>query len=130
MTVRYILLSILLLTLLAGCTQNLTNGYFWGNYSKTQYAYLKNPSPDTLSEHINTLQNIVKVSNNRKLRIPPGVLIELAMLSRVQDPGADISAYLDQEMTIYPEAAHFVQFVNANLLAGFPDEEEDNEAQE
>jgi len=59
------------------------------------------------------------------LRVPPGVLVELAVMKRLQDPGVDISEYLNQEITIYPEAANFVHFVNANLFLGSEEVEND-----
>ncbi len=116
MKVPLLLIIVFISIFFAGCSQNLTNGYYWDNYSKTQYAYLKNPNQENLSNHIDTLQQIVNVSRNRRLRVPPGVLVELAMMKRLQDPGADISEYLNQEITVYPEAASFVQFLNANLF--------------
>lgn len=118
MNMRLILIVPLMLIALTGCSQNLKNGYYWDNYSQTQYAYLKNATPQTLEKHIETLEKIVSVSNRRGLRVPPGIYTELAFMTRLHNPEADISEYLDLEVGVYPEAAKFVDFVNVNLFGG------------
>lgn len=111
-----IILVVFIGLVLTGCVQNTAQGYYWGNYSNTQYAYKKAPGPETLSAHIATLQKIITLSKKYNLRVPPGVNAELAMMLRLQDANANVIVYLNKEVEIYPESAKFIEFVKKTLI--------------
>jgi hypothetical protein len=103
---------------ITACSQNQTGSYYWDKYSHTQYAYLKNPSLETLDRHITTLEKIISVSRQRGLKVPPGVYSELAMMKWLKHPEGDVSEYLLKEVNAYPESQEFINFLILNLFAG------------
>ncbi|MEQ9396124.1 DUF4810 domain-containing protein [Haliea sp.] len=103
---KALLLTIFLvpLTLLVGCSTVTEAGYYWGNYSSTLYAYTKSPSDVTQLAHIETLQDIVDKSNEKGLRVPPGIFAELGYLSSKRNEVGLAIAYYDEEARLYPES--------------------------
>ena len=102
-------LTILLCILLASCSNISTGGYYWGKYSYTYHDLLKNPSDLTRSAHEKTLRDIIKKSNEKNLRTPPGIHAELGhLLSRTGKTNEAWSHY-QAEQTLYPESKLFLQ---------------------
>ncbi|WP_396160135.1 hypothetical protein, partial [Flavobacterium sp.] len=59
-TLRSGFLAGLLLVLLTGCATVTEAGYFWGDYSSSLYRYTKDPSKETLTAHIATLEKMIE----------------------------------------------------------------------
>ena len=78
--------------------------YYWGNYSRTLYHSKKNPGAESLSKHKATLENIIKESQARNLRIPPGVCAELGYLFAAQNNTDEAIKLFQMEKEIYPES--------------------------
>ena len=99
------------LVLLSGCAAQVTEaGYYWGNYANTLYEYTKEPSDETLAQHVEELETIVAESNERELKVPPGVYAELGHIaSKSGDGNAAALAYYESEMSLYPESRIFLE---------------------
>lgn len=94
---------------LAGCQTVTPAGYYWGNYSKTLYAYTKSPSQETLAEHTAELQRIIEEAQKRNLRVPPGIHAELGYIEARRGDSALAMAHYQSEMQQYPESRAFVE---------------------
>ncbi len=78
--------------------------YYWGDYSDTLYHSKKVPGAESLASHMTTLETIVTESNNRGLRIPPGVCAELGYLYAAQNNKKQAIELFTMERDIYPES--------------------------
>lgn len=108
-TLRNALMAVSLAVLLVGCTTVTEAGYFWGDYSKSLYRYTKDPSKETLTAHIATLETMIVEAEKRDLRVPPGIHAELGHLKDKQgDPVARDQHYV-AEIGLYPESRVFVE---------------------
>ena len=90
-----------------GCAQQKPM-YYWGNYSDTLYHAKKEPGVETLAKHKEALENIVEESNNRNLRVPPGVYAELGYLYAAQNNSKKAIELFSLEKTTYPESTIFM----------------------
>jgi hypothetical protein len=102
-------LVILSLMLVSGCTTTSHGGYYWGNYSNAYYEWLKAPSPETLAERKESLEDIINTSREKGLRVPPGVQAELGKIYAEQNNPEMASSMLSAEMETYPESAIFLK---------------------
>lgn len=106
-------LSILLLVVLAGCTTPPVS-YYYGSYSRTLYRNKKDNTPASVEKHRQTLEDIIRTSEKRGIRVPPGIYCEYAyLLAKEGKPEAD--RYFSLEVNAYPESERFVAFVRAQL---------------
>ena len=96
---------------LAGCSSVSPAGYYWGSHSQTYYAYIAAPSEATLNAHIAELERIVVQSEERSLKVPPGILAELGFFKSKASADTDAIAYYQREMELYPESSAFLQRV-------------------
>lgn len=103
--------SVFLLSFLAlgGCTAITEAGYYWGDYSGTLYKYTKAPSEETLAAHVEQLNHIVEVSNEKGLRVPPGIYAELGYIDAKKGQDKQAKAYYEAEMQNYPESRLFLE---------------------
>ncbi len=101
------LVIILFLSVLTGCAA--PTMYYWGDYSKSLYSYRKNATEANLLKHKQILENIVEESNNRNLRVPPGVYAELGYIYFRQNKNEEAIKYYELEERIYPESKVFMQ---------------------
>ena len=100
---------IMTLGMLQGCATVTEAGYYWGDYSDTLYKYTKDPNKVTLANHFEELENIIKVSREKSLRVPPGVHAELGyIMARQGDDVGSIVQY-ENEMALYPESRIFLE---------------------
>jgi hypothetical protein len=100
--------------LLAGCATVTEAGYYWGKYSHTLYDYTKNPSDETLAAHVEELEEIINESNERELRVPPGIHAELGYIRARQGDNNVAMAHYESEMTLYPESRLFLERLTAS----------------
>jgi len=92
--------------LLSGCANNTM--YYWGNYSNSLYQYKKNLTQESLDRHISELLEIVRKSNARNLRVPPGVYAELGFIYTEKGDNVEAIKYFELEKNTYPESAKFM----------------------
>lgn len=103
-------LMIFLLLGLTGC-QSTKSVYYWGNYTGSNYDYVVNPSRETTQQYKSTLLNIIKKSESKNKRVPPGIYFELGLLSIKNGKNTEGMNYIDKEKEIYPESEKLVQFL-------------------
>jgi hypothetical protein len=103
------LLAGLLLVLLTGCATVTEAGYFWGDYSSSLYRYTKDPSKETLTAHIATLEKMIEEADKRDLRVPPGIHAELGHLKGKQGDSVARDQHFVAELGLYPESRVFVE---------------------
>src|SRR5438552_4653298 len=85
--------------------------YYFGDYSRTLYQSKKNPTPETLAKHEQSLRNVIDTSQKRNLHVPPGIYCELAYLLHTEGKAGEAESYFNMEVQTYPESAKFVAFV-------------------
>lgn len=96
--------------LLTGCATQVTEaGYFWGNYSTTLYDYTKSPSEETLEAHVTELREIIEASDERELKVPPGIHAELGFMLSKQGKDELAPQHFAQEIELYPESRIFIE---------------------
>ena len=70
---------------LGGCAATVTEaGYYWGDYSQTLYKYTKDPNETTLAAHVEELEDIISTSDEKGLKVPPGIHAELGYIKARQ----------------------------------------------
>ena len=100
----------------SGCMNVSQAGYYWGNYSYTYLAAVRNPSPETTAKHISELKDILSKSDEENLKPAPGVYAELAYwISQTESYDVDeVKGYYEKEMSEYPESAVFIERLLGN----------------
>jgi hypothetical protein len=99
--------------ILAGCSTPPVS-YYYGNYSRTLYRSKKDNTPESLAKHRHALEDIIRTSEKRGVKVPPGIYCEYGyMLAKEGNPESD--RYLSLEVKTYPESERFVSFVRTQL---------------
>ncbi len=93
----------------SGCTSVSDAGYYWGNHSEAYYRWVKAPSEETLAAYVEELQEIIRRSEERDLRVPPGVHAELGFLMAKLNGETDTAAFYAAEISTYPESRVLLQ---------------------
>ncbi|NHZ45455.1 DUF4810 domain-containing protein [Nitratidesulfovibrio liaohensis] len=100
------LLAAALCVLCTGCAKP-NAMYCMDNYSSTLYACRKNPAQEQQDKHVKAMQDIVAKSEQRNLRVPPGIFAELGYISLKAGQMADAKKYFEAENRLYPESKVF-----------------------
>jgi len=108
-TKRTNLLILIFLVAVVTCSCAAPKMYHWGDYSNSLYNSKKNPSDENLLKHKQVLEEIVKQSNEKSLRVPPGVYAELGYIYFRQNNGKEAERYFELEKQLYPESTVFMQ---------------------
>jgi len=82
--------------------------YDYDVYSETFYAMKRETSAETQTEWKSTLETIIVKSEERNIRVPPGVYANLGYLHLKANDGSKAISYFELEKSIYPEAIHFM----------------------
>jgi hypothetical protein len=99
---------------LTGCAAQVTEaGYYWGNYANTLYHYTRDPSEETLAIHVEELKTIIAESNERDLRVPPGIYAELGYIEARKGQDDAAMSHYEAEMNLYPESRVFLERLTA-----------------
>lgn len=98
-----IIVSLVFVLFCIGCSAK-NKMYYWGNYSDSLYHAKKDPCVESLAEHKKVLENIVKESKKRNMRIPPGVCAELGYLYAVNNSTKKAIELFQMEKQTYPES--------------------------
>lgn len=104
--IKRILVVLSVSVLFSGCalTQISDSNLYWGSYSKTLYELKKNPSSETRATHMEELNSIITESNERNLKVPPGLYAELGMYLLNDGKKAKANEYFNLELKTYPES--------------------------
>lgn len=102
-----VLLTLLAVIALSACTAK-PKMYYWGEYSETLHQLKQEPTEEHLSEHIESIHDVIEESNDYSLRVPPGVYAEYAGLLMKQGKVAEARKYFLLEKEVYPESAFFM----------------------
>lgn len=94
---------------ISGCATVTEAGYYWGGYSSSLYNYTKEPSDETRSQHLATLEDIVEESRSRNLRVPPGIHAELGYIRGAQGNDEARTVHYEAEIRLYPESRVFLE---------------------
>ena len=86
-----------------GCATTPTM-YYWGDYSKSLYAYKKDPGEETWLAQKKSLDDIIATSKAKNLRVPPGVYAELGYFYLKSGDAGKAIQYFDLESEAYPES--------------------------
>jgi hypothetical protein len=100
-----IIISAVLLLSACNTTQG---GLYWGSYSDTLYNYKKEPGDQSRLQHVKSLNDIIATSDKKGIRVPPGVLIELAIMQIESGSPENANSLLDRELSLYPESKTLV----------------------
>lgn len=106
---RNAVMAISLSAVLVGCATVTEAGYFWGDYSNSLYRYTKEPSKETLTAHIATLEKMIVEAEKRDLKVPPGIHAELGHLKGKQGDPVSRDQHFVAEIGLYPESRVFVE---------------------
>lgn len=88
--------------------------YYWGNYPHTFYKQIKKADEKAEQNHKDELLKIINTSQEKELRVPPGVYAELGFMMLAEDSEAS-RRYFQLEMDTYPESAQLMQLLIENL---------------
>jgi hypothetical protein len=89
----------------------------WGRYDETLYSSVFQPSEQTISRHIQTLEGFTAWEIP-----PPGFCAELAYYLVLAGREAEADAWLERELMLWPESAMVVAALR-NLIAESGEEE-------
>lgn len=107
------------LVFLGGCAATVTEaGYYWGDYSQTLYKYTKDPNETTLAGHVEELEDIIATSDEKGLKVPPGIYAELGYIKARQGNDAIAMGYYEKEMSLYPESRLFLERLTVETSKG------------
>jgi hypothetical protein len=101
------LIIISAVVLLSACNTT-QGGLYWGSYSDTLYNYKKEPGDQSRQQHVKSLNDIIATSDKKGIRVPPGVLIELAIMQIESGSPENANSLLDRELSLYPESKTLV----------------------
>ncbi|RUO33907.1 DUF4810 domain-containing protein [Aliidiomarina soli] len=102
-------LIISLCLLLSACASQPRQGMYWGSYESSYYELENTPGDQARQRHIDTLRNIVAVSDSRGWPPPPGTLLELANYERQLGNQQTYAYYVNRERQLYPESNLFIR---------------------
>ncbi len=106
--ILFILTYVLLFTF--GCATRATQKpmYYWGDYSGSLYKIHKDPNKKNIAEHQVQLETIIKQSEERDLRVPPGVYGELGYIYALKNNSKEAVKLFEMEKQTYPESTIFI----------------------
>ena len=104
--------------MLSACVSVSDAGYYWGNYNKTSYAVVNEPSKESLEAHVSELNRIIDESNKKELRVPPGIYAELGYSLSKLGRGAESEQYFQMEGELYPESRAFIEKISEAGMGG------------
>lgn len=103
------LLTIVLLGLLvASCANTVKPMYDYDNYSESFYAMKHEAGAGSEAEWLKSLERIIVKSEERGIRVPPGVFANLGYLSLLENDNEKATSYFESEKSIYPESKIFM----------------------
>lgn len=99
----FLIVGLFVLLVVNGCATQ-ERMYYWGDYSRSLYDLRKDGTEENLLKHKLVLEKIVEASNQRNLRVPPGVYAELGFIYFRQNKTEEAIRYFELEERTYPES--------------------------
>ena len=95
---------------MVGCAGSDTDAmYTWQDYSYLQYQTQKSPGDKSLQAYQQVMEEIIKQSEARGQRVPPGIYASLGWIyARQNEPTIAIDNFTKEKQT-YPEATVFME---------------------
>jgi len=112
--ITILLISSLSLLVTIGCATQKPM-YYWGDYSQSLYKVHKDPNENNIAEHQEILETIIKQSEERSLRVPPGVYSELGYIYAMKNNTKEAVRLFSLEKQIYPESTIFMDHMIQQL---------------
>jgi len=107
--------AVLLASIFGGCVTPKPPLYYYGTYPQTLYKSKKDPSPESVAKHQASIEDVIKVSKAKNLRVPPGIHCEYGYLLWQKGQKAEAETQFNLEVATYPESAAFVTLVLKTL---------------
>ena len=99
----------------AGASCGSTSYYDWGDYEGSVYRVTAHPDGFDLGAEIDALEQQIELSQAKERPIPPGLHAHLGYLYSVAGNAARAREHFEREKSLYPESAHFVDYLMAQL---------------
>jgi hypothetical protein len=99
-----------LILFLSGCATN-KSMYVWGDYSDSLYKWRKDATDERAVEHKVALADIIKRSEAKGSRVPPGVYCEYGYMLLMEGEQEKALSFFEREAAEYPESKEFVSFL-------------------
>ncbi len=96
-----------MMLLISGCSSHKPM-YEYADYSENFYGMKKDATPEAAAEWKNSLEESIKRSNARAIRIPPGINANLGYLYLKANDTAKAISYFKAEKALYPESSVFM----------------------
>lgn len=112
------IISMALCAMVTGCSST-PPLYFYGDYNKAVYSYF-NGAEVTPQEQIQALESTIQQAAARQQAIAPGVHAQLGMLYFETGNADRGTAELLQEKSLFPESAHYIDFLLHNHQGDAP----------
>jgi len=110
-----LLLTVLTAAVFSGCVTQKPPLYYYGAYPRTLYQSKKDPSPATVAKHQASIEDVIKISKEKNLRVPPGIHCEYGYLLWQKGQKTEAETQFNLEMSTYPESVPFVTLVVKTL---------------
>jgi hypothetical protein len=102
-----ILSALIALFSLSGC-KSTPPMYEYNNYAESYYSLKKSTSDESYKEWKISLEAIIELSNEKSMRVPPGVYANLGYIHLKANNQEQAIQYFEQEKGIYPESEKFM----------------------
>jgi hypothetical protein len=104
-----LVLTLLILTAaLSGC-KSTPPMYMYENYSESFYTLKKESGHESDAQWQSSLESIVKKSNAKARRVPPGVYANLGYIQLKANNYPKAIELFEQEKSTYPESSRFME---------------------
>jgi hypothetical protein len=113
--VRRTLLVLALAASAASCGS--TTYYRWGRYEDSVYLVTRQPDGFDLQAEIDSLEQDLAETKDAQRPIPPGLHAHLGYLHSVAGNPAAARAHFEDEKSLYPESATFMDHLLARIGA-------------
>jgi len=111
MKIRYFLTFVSAVFVLSGCAPK--PYYYYGKYTESQLAYVREPGDETLKFKIASIEDIIAnvEEESTSKRVPPGVYADLAYLMALNGKNNEAITFFNKEKEAYPESTFFIDKV-------------------
>lgn len=99
--------------LLTGCVDSPKPLYNWDNYQSVVYQYYQPTGSDPQAQ-IDSLKQSIELSRAKSLAVPPGLHAHLGMLYGATGALDLAMIEFNQEKTLFPESAAYMDFLMKN----------------
>lgn len=106
MKITFLFAILFIFFTVAGCGQK--KMYYYGNYSNTLYLMKKNSDESSQKDHVKELENILRESQTKNMKVPPGIYAELGYWYSKMNKKDEAIKMFNEESNLYPESRHLM----------------------